>query len=494
MNDFIKRRFKKIKYKHLLKELKVGLKNLMNSKINFKDLLQTARIVGELNTELTPEIAASLGVAFGTTFTDRGAITVARDFRPECRMLKRAFVAGVMSAGLNIMDLTAAPIPVLQYAIRRFGTLGGAIFTTHHSIYSDKIEVKLYDRSGIEYDILKIKELLEICEQGKFRRSKMGDIGTLTQTLEVHELYGRAISHFIDTSLFKNSDLRIVADCSNGPMGSIIPSLLSRIGVDIIALNSYTSTVRGLPSLSSLQKLSKVISSTDATFGVCFDVDGSRAIFFDERGTYLSSDTVLTLFVKHQLEHKSARIFVTTETTTTILEKLISEYPDKELIRVKNIPGTVANTMRIRRADFGGSDTGKYRFPEYAYFSDTALATLKLLEMIAKSGHSLTELLSDVPQSIKTQHELTVPHDLLDNFNEVLEKNLGHLKVIDTIIGLKIFFGPESGWIEVLPSFHENKLILRGEIVNPVKGPEMFKTIEYALEGKITSPIKKSEI
>jgi phosphomannomutase len=76
-------------------------------------------------------------------------------------------------------------------------------------------------------------------------------------------------------------------------MGSIIPSLLSRIGVDIIALNSYASPARGFPSLTTLKKLSKVISSTEATFGVCFDVDGSRAIFFDERGNYISSDIVL---------------------------------------------------------------------------------------------------------------------------------------------------------------------------------------------------------
>ena len=466
----------------------MGIKIIMNSRIDFKDLLLTSRIVGELNTELTPEIAASLGVAFGTTFTERGAITIARDFRPECRMLKRAFVAGVMSAGLGVMDLTAAPIPVLQYAIKRFGTLGGAIFTTHHSVHSDKIEVKLYDRSGVEYDVNKIKELLDICEQGTFRRGKIGEIGNLTQTLEVHDLYGRAITHFIDTSLFKTLDLRIVADCSNGPMGSIIPSLLSRIGVDIIALNSYPSPVRALPSLNSLKKLSKVISSTDATFGVCFDVDGSRAIFFDERGNYISSDIVLTLFVKQQLENKNAKIFVTTETTTTILEKLIGEYPDTELIRVKNIPGTVANTMKIRRADFGGSDTGKYRFPEYAYFSDTTLAVLKLLEMIAKSGHTLTELLSEIPQTIKSQYEFAVEDEIFDNFYELIEQNLSNLKVIDTIIGLKIFFGPEMGWIEVLPSFYEKKLILRGEIVDPANAPDMFKTIEDALEGKVTSP------
>ncbi|MHA1266010.1 MAG: hypothetical protein ACTSRS_12330 [Candidatus Helarchaeota archaeon] len=455
--------------------------------MNYKHLLLGSRIVAEPNIELTPEVSASIGTAWGT-FLKQGTVTLARDFRPESRMLKRAFVAGLMSAGINIMDLTAAPVPVLQFAIRRFGTNGGAIFTSHHAHHSKKIEVKLYDRSGIEYSLKKITHLLSLSEKEAYNRAQSGQIGNLIQALEVNELYERAIIQFVDTKILKDSNLTIVVDCSNGPIGSTIPSLLSRIGVELIALNAYEPTIhKPLPSLNSLKKLSKVILSTDASFGVCFDIDGSRAIFFDEHGNYIPSDSLLTLFVIEQIK-KGAKTFITTETTTKILEELINEVPNGKLIRVKNIPGEVANAIRIQRADFGGSDTGKLRFPEYAFFSDTTLAMLKLLEIIVKSGRPLTELLAEIPQTIKIYHEIPTSPERYKRFHQILETNLSDLKVIDTMIGLKIFFGPEIGWIHIVPSFHENKLLLTGEIVNPTKASELFKTVEYALEDKLKKP------
>lgn len=456
--------------------------------MKFQELSPGSRIVGEPNTEITPEISASLGAALGTILKNQGTIALARDYRPESRMLKRAFTAGLMSAGLNIMDLTAAPVPVLQFAIRRFGTNGGAIFNSHHAHHSNKIEVKIYNRSGIEFDIKNIQRLLNICSDDKIIRGRNNAIGTLLHTIEINDLYERAIMQFVDISALKNQDLRVVADCSNGPIGAIIPSILSRSEIDVISLNSYTpSVMKTLPSLKSLGKLSKVITSTEATFGVCFDVDGSRAIFFDERGNYISSDHLLTLFFMEQLK-KGSKIFITTETTTRILEELIADVPEAQLIRVKNNPGEVANAIRIRRANFGGSDTGKFRFPEYAFFSDTVLATLKLLEIISKSGLNLTKILSEVPQTIKEHYEIAPIKEVFDNFHQILEENLGDLKIIDTLIGLKIFFSPEMGWIHIIPSFHEQKLLLTGEFTNPAKAQELFKTIEYALEGKITKP------
>lgn len=456
--------------------------------MNFNDLIGKSRIVAEPNEELTPEISASLGAALGTSLKNQGTITIARDFRSESRMLKRAFAAGVMSAGLNSLDLTAAPIPVLQFAIRRFGSIGGVMFTSHHAHHSNKIEVKLYNRSGIEYNRKEIKNLLNICEKGKIKRSKSGAIGNLLHTTEINELYERAITQFIDLKLLKSSGLRVVVDCSNGPIGAMIPSLLSRVGIDIIALNSYTPSIfRSLPTLNSLKKLSQVITSTDSAFGVCYDMDGSRAIFFDESGTYISSDILLTFFVQELLK-KEASIVVTTKTTTTILEQIIGKVPGAQLIRVKNIPGSVSNSIRIKRAHFGGSDVGKFRFPEYASFSDTALATLKLLELIAKSGKNLTELLAVVPQTEKTLYEISTSPENFGNFHEILETNLSDLKIIDTLIGLKIFFGSDIGWIHIIPSFTENKFLLSAETTSPAKASELFKTVEYALEGKLTKP------
>ncbi|MFX1299060.1 MAG: hypothetical protein ACFFD2_29900, partial [Promethearchaeota archaeon] len=228
--------------------------------MSYKNLLPGTRIVAEPNVDLIPEITASLGAAWGTLLK-KGTVTLARDFRADSRMLKRAFVAGLMSSGINIMDLTAAPVPVLQFAIRRFGTIGGAMFTSYHAHHTNKIEVKLYNRSGIEYNVKKIKELLDICEKEKIKRGKFGEIGNLLQTIELNELYERAITQFVNTSLIKDAGLQIVADCSNGPIGSVVPSILNRVGIEIVALNAYESSMlKRRPTLNSLKKLSNVIT------------------------------------------------------------------------------------------------------------------------------------------------------------------------------------------------------------------------------------------
>ncbi|MHA1278698.1 MAG: hypothetical protein ACTSQ8_16025, partial [Candidatus Helarchaeota archaeon] len=185
---------------------------------------------------------------------------------------------------------------------------------------------------------------------------------------------------------------------------------------------------------------------------------------------------------------KGAKLIITTQTTTTMLEDVVNKFPGAELIRVQNVPGSVANTIRIRRADFGGSDTGKVRFPEYAYFSDTTLATLKLLEIIARKKKTMTQLLAEVPQTTKRYEEIACDARTLKNFHGILEENLRDLKTIDTLIGIKIFFGPKLGWVHVIPSFSEQKIILCGETVNPAKARELFKTIEYVIEGKLTKP------
>ena len=81
--------------------------------MSYKVLLPGSRIVGEPNIEFTPEIAASLGAAWGTLLKE-GTVTLARDFRPDSRMLKRAFVAGLMSAGINsIKDIANSKISLL---------------------------------------------------------------------------------------------------------------------------------------------------------------------------------------------------------------------------------------------------------------------------------------------------------------------------------------------------------------------------------------------
>ncbi|MFX1237521.1 MAG: hypothetical protein ACFE8P_07345, partial [Promethearchaeota archaeon] len=82
---------------------------------NLSDLIQEGRFKGKANFIFTPEISSSLGSMFGTTFNQGESIVMGRDYHNDSRMLKRAFTAGVMSTGVNLLNLSDCTFPMLQF-------------------------------------------------------------------------------------------------------------------------------------------------------------------------------------------------------------------------------------------------------------------------------------------------------------------------------------------------------------------------------------------
>ena len=191
---------------------------------------------------------------------------------------------------------------------------------------------------------------------------------------------------------------------------------------------------------------------------------------------------MLTFFISElineaQLQNK----IITTESTTKIIDKLIKEV-DGEVKRVENTPGAVSSVLRFERYDFGGSDSGKYRFPEYAPFSDTVLTTLKILETIVSKNLKLSELIQRVPKSIKVYKEISVDETILQGFAIKIRNNLSnHLqdyKLIDTLIGIKIFLGPDKGYITVNPNLGQNLLLMSAETEDKKECQNLFSILE----------------
>ncbi|MFW9916983.1 MAG: phosphoglucomutase, partial [Candidatus Thorarchaeota archaeon] len=83
------------------------------------------RIVGIANQGLTPEKASTLGAALGTHLGPDSVVVTCRDFRSDSRMVKRAFASGLMSTGIDVLDLHATSLPILQFALKRFGASAG---------------------------------------------------------------------------------------------------------------------------------------------------------------------------------------------------------------------------------------------------------------------------------------------------------------------------------------------------------------------------------
>jgi len=148
----------------------------MESKNNVLDLttiIKRGRIQGIGNELFTPELAVKIGAAYGSYLGPNGIVVVSREYNNNNRMLKRAFISGLMSAGVDILNLHFAPLPVLQFCIRRFGAGGGVYFASFNAENLQN-QIRFFDASGVEYDNL-MESLKDVHPGRKFSRDEMNE-------------------------------------------------------------------------------------------------------------------------------------------------------------------------------------------------------------------------------------------------------------------------------------------------------------------------------
>ena len=127
---------------------------------NFDKLNKNGRIIGKANYIFTPEIASSIGSIHGSLFKKDETIVIGRDYHNDSRMLKRAYTSGVMSTGVNVLNLSSCTYPLLQFTIRRFGASGGAYFSGGH-LYSEDVGIRFVDAGGIEFSRFEVDKIIE---------------------------------------------------------------------------------------------------------------------------------------------------------------------------------------------------------------------------------------------------------------------------------------------------------------------------------------------
>ena len=127
---------------------------------NLNELNKRGRIIGRANYIFTPEISSSIGSIHGSLFNEDDTIVIGRDYHNDSRMLKRGYTSGVMSTGVDILNLSDCTYPLLQFTIRRFGASGGVYFSGGH-LYSEDVGIRFVDAGGIEFENSEIQKIID---------------------------------------------------------------------------------------------------------------------------------------------------------------------------------------------------------------------------------------------------------------------------------------------------------------------------------------------
>jgi len=452
---------------------------------NLNELKKDGRIIGRANYIFTPEISSSIGSIHGSLFNQNESIVMGRDYHNDSRMLKRAYTSGLMSTGINLLNLSDCTFPLLQFTIRRFGASGGVYLSGGH-LYSEDVGIRFLDAGGIELSQSEIQNIIDTYNKypEHVRRVDPNEIGQITAIPQTADIYIKSLQQFVDKKKIREANLKIVVDCSYGPTGKITPLLINEIGVEVIALNTHyrERSSSAVPSINTIRNTADIVKASNSHLGVCFDVDGSRILVIDENGLEISFEDLLMLFITFdkRIQNSKSSTIITTPSIPPVVKSFIEDsgFPIKQ---VENYPGEISRQIREERACFAAADTLKFYFTEFAPFSDGNFILLKILEIMTIQNDMLSSLTRGFPKGSKINKTIPISSELMENIHNRLREMVDEkgYKYHDIINELKII--DEDVYALIKVALHRNAILLSVESENKKKAQEVMAELENTI-------------
>ncbi len=408
-------------------------------------------VSGLVNVEITPELCVRLASAYATTLRKGAVVTTSRDVSRAARAFKRAVHGALNASAINVVDLEAQPLPVARFETARGDCSGGiALRTTPGDPQS--IDIIFLDERGAELSQAAARKLERVFSRQEYRRAFPGEIAELTYPPRVVESYAAELLRCVDMTGVREAALKVVVDCAGGTASVVLPSLLGRIGVDVLTVNNRLDEASPTQSLAQLragmQRLSELVASARAAFGVRFDQVGERIQLVDDKGAMVSDDRALLVVLDLiAAERRSGRVALPV-TTTRVAEQVCRFHG----VEVSWTPTSLHGLTEATAADdviFGADGRGGFVVPEFSRTLDGIAAFARLLGLVARTRLSLSQIDARIPRAHLLKRSMPTPWAAKGSvMRTVVEAAAG--RVIDTTDGVRVV-EPDGGWVLVLP-------------------------------------------
>ena len=407
-------------------------------------LFGTNGVRGVANVDMTAEVAMNLAKSIGTF--RRGRIAVGRDTRHSGDMLKNAVIAGLLSTGCPVIDLGIAPTPCIQYYVKRHADAGIVITASHNppeyngikGIAGDGTEMSRQDEAAVE----------QIYYSGAFRKADWSETGRVS-TADPKPEYIDGITALVDAAAIQGRHFTVVADPGCGAASVTTPFLLRGLGCRVITLNAQVDgTFPGRnpePTGNEINDLKAAVRTAKADLGIAHDADADRAVFIDDRGRFVNEDVLLALMTRYRLQQKPG-IIVTPVSSSSLIEDIARQY-DGEVIWTMVGSIHVARKMMEVGAVFGGEGNGGLIFPEFQHCRDGGMSAASMLEMLAKTGRKLSDLVDALPSYCSVKEKIRCPDK-----DAVLREIAAAVRSekVDLTDGIKVY--RPDGWVLIRAS------------------------------------------
>ncbi len=356
-----------------------------------RELFTDSKVSGLANVEVTPEFAAKLGTAYGATLTKGSSIVVSRGVSAGSRVFSRALISGVLSGGVNVIDLRTLPIPVMRYELKSGRHTGGVFIRQSPGDYR-VTDLIFLGPDGMDLPTKRTRSIETLFAREDYRRSEITEVGQLDYSTRILESYRADFLKHIDPESIRQRKFKIVIDFAHGGASEIFGGIFAALDMEVISLNAYPDPTLPLDSEShGLDQMKSIVRSVGADLGIQIGRGAEKMIVVDRNGDILSDQMLLLIVTSLFLSNNVARKIAVPVMASMGVESIAAEF-GVQVTRVRSDHLAMMQAFQQPDVDFVGGTRGGFLFTKFQLGADAIFSAIKFLELLAKRDAELTDL------------------------------------------------------------------------------------------------------
>jgi phosphoglucosamine mutase len=358
-------------------------------------LFGTDGVRGLANGALTPELALTLSASAARVLaahdrSHRPVAVVGRDPRLSGEMLEGAVVAGLASAGADVLRVGVLPTPAVAYLVGLLSADLGVMISASHNPMPDN-GIKFFAAGGHKLPD-DIEDEIEAGLNEQVTRPTGAGIGRVS---DVADAIDRYLEHLLSATPHPLAGIRVVVDCANGASSLAAPEVYRRAGADVVAIHADPDGVNINADCGSNhpEKLRAAVLEHQADLGIAHDGDADRCVAVDAEGELTDGDQIMAVLALAMADagELTDSILVATVMSNLGLHLAMRAHGVNVLTAAVG-DRYVLEELRTGGYALGGEQSGHVVLPAYATTGDGLLTALRLMSRMAATGKSLAEL------------------------------------------------------------------------------------------------------
>jgi mannose-1-phosphate guanylyltransferase/phosphomannomutase len=443
-------------------------------------IFESGAVIGRVNIELSCELAVKLAESFGSILPVGSKMYLSRDYHKSSRMLKRSFLSGMLSTGINVLDIFSVPSVVMRYNLAHKEDVVAGVHIRQSVRNQEETEIIFYTNEALLIDTNLTKNIERIFFRENFRRVRFNEIGEIFEDLEATHKYIEAVKEKTNKTHFKNKELKIVADLMYGSTSKIYPKIVNDLGIESIILNAYEDDkqLQKLPSIikKSQNEVGKIVKSLQLDCGVLIYPNGQKFQVIDDEGN-LVKDYILLLALLHIL-NKSCN-----EIKKVFVPAWMPDFIEFENLEITKGKFGGFKAKQLAEYNLIANTDGHFAFSEFGLSTDAVFSSFKFLECLILSGERLSDIIKEIPEFAYRGENVSCPSEYK---GKMMRKFLedGENKKASHIDGVKIWLN-EKEWILMIPDQHQEFLNIYIQAKNHQNANKIFEEYKAKIDAWI---------